>query len=57
MVTMPLLGKAGISSDQGLGPDEMEPVINRLMALGKVPSCTSTNGTSPRSPLDLDDGA
>jgi|SRR5215469_9658212 len=57
MVTMPLLEKAGISSDESLGSDEMEPVINRLVALGKVPLVHAHEwNLTPEGPLDLDDG-
>jgi hypothetical protein len=57
MVTMPLLEKAGISSDDSLGSDEMEPVINRLAALGKVPLVHAHEwNLTPEGPLNLDDG-
>jgi len=36
-VAMPLMEAAGISSDDTLGWEEMEPVLNRLTAAGKVP--------------------
>lgn len=36
-VTLPLMEAAAISSDDSLGPVDMEPVLSRLLALGKVP--------------------
>jgi len=36
-VAMPLLEEVGISSDENLAWEEIEPAINRLLAPGKVP--------------------
>lgn len=36
-VTLPLMEAAAISSDESLGSVDMEPVLSRLLALGKVP--------------------
>jgi hypothetical protein len=53
-VTMPLLEEAGISSDESLGFEVMEPVLNRLLALGKVPLVHAHEwNLTPEGPLDL----
>jgi Family of unknown function (DUF5677) len=57
-VAMPLLEQAGISSDDNLTLEEIEPTINRLLALGKVPLVHAHEwNLTPEGPLDLSDGA
>jgi hypothetical protein len=54
-VTLPLLESAGISSDDSLDFDEMRPVLDRLLAAGKVPLVHTHewNLTPEGRPLDL----
>ena len=58
MVTTPLLEEAGISSDESLGLEGREPVISRLVTLGKVPLVHAREwNLTPQGPLDLKGGA
>ncbi len=53
-VTMPLLEAAGISSDDRLSFDEMQPVLDRLLSAGKVPLVHAHEwNLTPDGPLDL----
>jgi hypothetical protein len=57
-VTMPLLEEAGISGDESLTFDEMEPVIRRLVAIGKVPLVHAHEwNLTPQGPLDVTGGS
>jgi hypothetical protein len=53
-VAMPLLEEAGISGDGTLTFEEIQPVIDRLLRLGKVPLVHSHEwNLTPEGPLDL----
>jgi hypothetical protein len=56
-VAMPLLEAAGINYDESLTYEEIEPVIDRLAALGKVPLVHAHEwNLTPEGPLDLSGG-
>lgn len=53
-VTLPLMEAAAISSDDSLGSVDMEPVLSRLLALGKVPLVHAHEwNLTPEGPLSL----
>ena len=55
-VTMPLLRTAGITSDESLSLDEMQPILSRLLAAGRVPLVHAHEwNLTPDGPLDPKD--
>lgn len=53
-VTLPLLEAAAITSDDNLGLADMEPVLNRLLTLGRVPLVHAHEwNLTPEGPLYL----
>jgi len=57
-VAMPLLEEAGISSDESLTLEQIEPVISRVALLGKVPLVHAHEWNLTREgPLDFSGGA
>jgi hypothetical protein len=53
-VTGSFLDASGISSDENLTVDELEPTLNRLLATGRVPFVHAAEwGVTPEGPLPL----